>query len=340
MFTPASSNVHFPHTERLMARKHAQVDSCSSAQPTYVESPFNQYAEERSTTVLDIPDEVLAVTFSFLGPSDVASSAKVCKTFQRVIDDNYWEPRARKKWSHCLIDKYGFDWKQLYMDNNRESYTGEFLWRVPNFAHREEKKVLSPAFSIGGHPWHVLLFPGGNHDANCVAFYLKPADENTDYPMRKAVINFTVKNHRDEKKNRSRRCEHFFDRGEPDWGFTSFMRFSELKATDAGYLDGDEFVLLTELTVTPYREATNLDPDDEDAVDRVASEAGVRRAAARKAYIETRRNEHVHDMKRSEAKAIKLLKTNPSKFEKEDDGTELRKDDKTAERDHTDGDDD
>lgn len=31
-------------------------------------------------------------------------------------------------------------------------------------------------------------------------------------------------------------CEHFFDRGEPDWGFTSFMRFSELKAPEAGYV--------------------------------------------------------------------------------------------------------
>lgn len=305
-------------------RKHRAVDSCSSAQPTFPEEalipePIPGEQSEFTTHILDIPDEVLALTFNFLGPSDVANTIACCKTFQRIVDDNYWEPRAKQKWNHCLIERYGFDWKALYKDNNRESYTGEYLWRVPNFSKREEKKILSPIFKIGGYPWHVLLFPSGNHDSNCVAFYLKPADEMAEYPMRKAAINFTVKNQKDERKSRSRKCEHFFDRGEPDWGFTSFMRFSELKAPEAGFLENDEFVLLTELLVTPFREAHDLDPDDEDAVERVAREIGCSRQAARKAYIDSRQNENQHDLKKSESKALKLLRTNLAKYEAPDD---------------------
>jgi len=152
-----------------------------------------------------------------------------------------------------------------------------------------------------------------------VAFYLKPADEIAEYPMRKAAINFTVKNQKDERKSRSRKCEHFFDRGEPDWGFTSFMRFSELKSPDAGFLENDDFVLLTELVVTPYREPHDLDPDDEDAVERISREIGCSVRAARKAYIDTRQNENQHDVKKSEAKALKLLRSNLAKYEAPDD---------------------
>lgn len=234
--------------------------------------------------------------------------------FQHLVDGNYWEPRARRKWEKCAIERYDFDWKKLYLDENRLSYEGKFEWTIENFSKIDERRICSDRFEIGGFPWQLLLFPRGNHDPTCLAFYLKPGEDVQEYPMRQAKITFTVVNQRDRNKSRTRRCEHFFDRGEPDWGFTSFMRFTELNDKDNGFLEGDRMLLHAEVCVVPFRAPEALDPDDEATVLEVAEEACMPVAVARRAYIATRKNENVHSRSRSRIAALKLLATEPQKY--------------------------
>jgi len=83
---------------------------------------------------------------------------KVCRLFSRLIEENYWEPRARRKWEKCAIEKYGCDWRALYLDNNKLSYEGKFEWAIENFSKIDDRRIYSPKFEIGGLPWYSVLF--------------------------------------------------------------------------------------------------------------------------------------------------------------------------------------
>jgi len=86
--------------------------------------------------------------------------------------------------------------------------------------------------------------------------------------------------------DRMRMCEHVFDCEEPDWGFTSFMRFEEL--TRGGYVQNDTLQLSVTVQVTPVSKSGQLDADELEGVECVAATTNVSMLAAQEAYLAAR----------------------------------------------------
>jgi hypothetical protein len=65
-------------------------------------------------------------------------------------------------------------------------------------------------------------------------------------------------------------CEHLFDRGEPDWGFTSYMPLREIENLENGFVGPDGSLTVDcKVTVTPHREDDDIDSEDLEKIDRV-----------------------------------------------------------------------
>jgi len=62
-------------------------------------------------------------------------------------------------------------------------------------------------------------------------------------------------------------CDHLFDRGEPDWGFTGYMKLSELRSPEEGFVQEDgSLVIDIEVVVTPHKPDDELDIDEEETI--------------------------------------------------------------------------
>jgi len=261
-----------------------------------------------------------------MGIMRIRNVLRVCKQFWRVIEEHYWETWARRKWDHCDVSKYGYDWRALCKDNNAESLRCTFTWSVTNFSKLPQQKMYSSRFTVGGYPWYIALYPKGNHDPTCLAMYLQPGEttvfdarkrpkmQDTEYPWRMATMWFTLVHPHDRQQDHTRFCEHLYDCGEPDWGYTSFMRFEDLDKK--GLVHNDTLVLCTKVSVTPYREPGDLDIDDMEAIDIVAATTSVKRAAARQAYVHVRGVSNKKPMypKFATERAIAYIRKNPDKF--------------------------
>ena len=64
-------------------------------------------------------------------------------------------------------------------------------------------------------------------------------------------------------------CGHFFDRDEPDWGFTSFMKLQDITKEGSGFLEDDTLVVKVFAKVTPHKQDNEFDPDEQIVISRV-----------------------------------------------------------------------
>lgn len=273
---------------------------------------------------LFLPVDVIPLILSYLEPKVVTTLALVSRDWNDA-SKYYFEQRAMRKWPGCKVELYGGNWKALYMDNNKKSMEGDFRWEVKNYSTITEQKILSDEFDLGGYPWCILMFPRGNHDKTSLAVYLKNTDKVKDYPMRHTKITFTVINHKDSANNRVRSCEHFFDRDEPDWGFTSFMKLADITREDSGFLDADDtLVVNTHVAVTPHKEDNEFDPDEDLVITRLCEFTQQPRSVVEYAFVKN---------KRDEQKTGNELIDNPSRYIKEVTAKKQEEEEKEEEKD-------
>jgi F-box protein 21 len=84
-----------------------------------------------STKILDLPDEVLQVIFSFLSPYQILSAQRVCKRFTSIATEQLlWRQYCLDTWkwwsrNHQLDEKLhnpgATDWRQLFIARQRTS---------------------------------------------------------------------------------------------------------------------------------------------------------------------------------------------------------------------------
>ncbi|MHB1952755.1 MAG: F-box-like domain-containing protein [Sulfobacillus sp.] len=280
-------------------------------------------------SIVDLPDELLAMIFQLLPPWQWAQVARTCRQFNRVCEEDhwYWEPRARAKWRNVDGELYAYNWQELYRDNYLRGRQGTFSWKIENFSQISQVTLYSPVFNVGGYPWKILLFPRGNHDPTCLAMYLKPGDEVEKYPFRKVLSVFMLVG--SEGKNLARTCEHIFDRREPDWGFTSYIRFSQLRDSSSGFIKDDCLHIEIQLTVSAVADPDEgfggdigyLDPDEKELIqkyvdmgylrDHVEEKYGMFRESSKRSQDEPMTKEHI-DMFQQMLKAIPMYPGIPS----------------------------
>ncbi|CAH9125061.1 unnamed protein product [Cuscuta epithymum] len=124
-----------------------------------------------------------------------------------------------------------------------EPKASRFTWTIPNFC-RLNVKHYSEVFSVGDYKCRVLIFPKGN-DVDCLSMYLDVAESaNLAHGSnRHAQFSLSVVNQLNEKYTVKKETLHQFNKGECDWGFTSFMPLSDLYDPCKGYLVNDTVVI-------------------------------------------------------------------------------------------------
>ncbi|KAK9912374.1 hypothetical protein M0R45_036241 [Rubus argutus] len=129
--------------------------------------------------------------------------------------------------------------------------SGTFTWKIDQFSNLKAIKYYSDVFVIGGFKWRILIHPKGNNVGDYLSMYLDVADSSTltSGSSRYAKFSLIAVNQLDRKWSITKDTEHEFTADESDWGFTSFMRLSEIHDLPRGYLVGDNVVVEAEVSV-------------------------------------------------------------------------------------------
>eukprot|EP00899_Mesostigma_viride_P016141 jgi/Mesvir1/24528/Mv21868-RA.1 len=137
-------------------------------------------------------------------------------------------------------------------DDEDEERLGEFRWPVENFSRLSVKKIYSPAFIVGGHPWRILLFPRGNDRAS-LGIYIEVEDAPRQ-PFgwaRFGEISLTLVNQVDPNLSITKETSHTFTNKETDWGFEEFVPLTELQR--GGFIDHDTIVITASIRARKSR---------------------------------------------------------------------------------------
>ncbi|KAK2377726.1 ubiquitin carboxyl-terminal hydrolase [Trifolium repens] len=129
--------------------------------------------------------------------------------------------------------------------------TFRFTWRIDEFSQKKliKKKLSSDIFEFGGYKWRILIFPNGNN-VDFLSVYLEVADSySLPYDWsRYAKFSFTVVNQMRYNLSKTKDTQYHFNERDRDWGFTSFIPFSELFDPSRGYLVKNSLVVEVEVT--------------------------------------------------------------------------------------------
>ncbi|OMJ15389.1 putative ubiquitin carboxyl-terminal hydrolase 5 [Smittium culicis] len=122
--------------------------------------------------------------------------------------------------------------EEKYSDSHMEDVVSEFKtfhWKIQNW-DLLEKRVVSETFVCGGHSWRVLLRPFGSSHAEIVSLFLEYANAKEAPDGWHAIAQFvlSIANSTDPTINTQGSAFHCFNKNDPNWGFTRFMKLSEL----------------------------------------------------------------------------------------------------------------
>lgn len=104
-----------------------------------------------------------------------------------------------------------------------------FSWNVSNW-RQMDKKVHSPSFMCGGHPWKILFFPFGNQ-AEYTSVYLEHGYPSNEVPEGfAACVQFALvlSNPNEPTIYCQQSAKHRFQVDEGDWGFTRFVELRKI----------------------------------------------------------------------------------------------------------------
>ncbi|KAI8331821.1 hypothetical protein EDC96DRAFT_548710 [Choanephora cucurbitarum] len=105
-----------------------------------------------------------------------------------------------------------------------------FHWDIEHWSQLDQR-VIGPVMQAGGHDWNILLFPGGNHQAEYASVYLdlSNAKENPEeYACAQFVILLSKPS--DPTRHQIHHAQHRFTSEESDWGFTRFMPLESISS--------------------------------------------------------------------------------------------------------------
>jgi ubiquitin carboxyl-terminal hydrolase 7 len=120
-----------------------------------------------------------------------------------------------------------------------ESQQGKFLFKVKNYSKIREAKYYTEPFEILGVKWRLLIFPRGN-DTEDLSIYLDAVEaKNVRGWSRNARFSIEIINQVVKEGNIKKDANHRFSADETDWGFTHFMKLSQLQEQRSAFLKED-----------------------------------------------------------------------------------------------------
>ncbi|XP_066936124.1 ubiquitin carboxyl-terminal hydrolase 7-like [Clytia hemisphaerica] len=153
------------------------------------------------------------------------------------------EPKAEKKDSPEKIATENED-KDVEMDDitNHCRAEGVIKFEIKNVSKVKET-ALSESVTIRNLPWRIMLMPRYNTNSNNervksagIFVQCDPEGEGTSWSCQ-AHARITLKNHKGD--DFTRKISHVFFAKENDWGYSSFVPWSELVDNGRGYIKND-----------------------------------------------------------------------------------------------------
>lgn len=126
----------------------------------------------------------------------------------------------------------------------------KFTWRIERFSWRNEIKICSDVFDVGGYKWHVIIFPEGDNAMDHLSMYFGVADsENlTNGWSIYAQFSMSLVNQINAEDSVTKDLQHRFNEQECDWGEPSFIPLDELSDPSRGYVVNNTLVVEVEVT--------------------------------------------------------------------------------------------
>eukprot|EP01027_Heterolobosea_sp_BB2_P013309 GEZU01019201.1.p1 GENE.GEZU01019201.1~~GEZU01019201.1.p1 ORF type:complete len:214 (+),score=73.77 GEZU01019201.1:416-1057(+) len=148
----------------------------------------------------------------------------------------------------------------LYLVQKHDKDCETWRWKVKGF-RAMKNFVYSDPFTVGGHPWRLLIFPKGNHQPEHFSIYLDVADSDQHKDKnwtRHATYTFGVLNRANLANSwvPEKLTKEKFWKQERDWGYRQFMSLEHLNSE--GFIVDDTLTL--EITIQVRHTETCCEP--------------------------------------------------------------------------------
>ncbi|KAM7482318.1 hypothetical protein LguiB_006901 [Lonicera macranthoides] len=145
----------------------------------------------------------------------------------------------------------------------RHPQAGRLSWKVKHFSSLSKRFICSRDFTVGGHKWHLLLYPKGDStviEGNSLSFFLR-SNDSMGHPGQKIYVEYTLRvrnqvagNHKEQKG------VHWFSANARGW--SNFMLLSDLTDKRKGYMVKGTVIVEVEITrPPPYSITSELYPN-------------------------------------------------------------------------------
>jgi len=148
-----------------------------------------------------------------------------------------------------------------------ENPTDKSTVKIKAFSKIKEKRHYTENFELCQLKWRLLVFPHGN-DVDNLSLYLDFIEAKSGHPLgyaKHARFVLEVVNQNNPKESIRREASHRFAEESSDWGFTQFMKLTQLYDQRMGFLKDDKLVvnveveLLKDIPYSPYGYYTPVD---------------------------------------------------------------------------------
>ncbi|CAL4942339.1 unnamed protein product [Urochloa decumbens] len=128
---------------------------------------------------------------------------------------------------------------------------GTYTWTMNNFLGMK-LPVLSPAFEVGGHKWHINMYPlGDQYSTNSLSLYLHQHDLNK-LPLESGMmieLTLSILDQKHEKHYTVTGRFLFAKTAKNGWGWPNFIPLKTLMDPSRGYLVGSNCILKADATI-------------------------------------------------------------------------------------------
>ncbi|OEL18651.1 hypothetical protein BAE44_0020330, partial [Dichanthelium oligosanthes] len=128
---------------------------------------------------------------------------------------------------------------------------GTYTWTMDNFLDMR-LQVLSPAFEVGGHKWHIKMYPiGDRYSTNSLSLYLHLHDLKK-LPLESGMMIELTLSILDQKHGKHHTVTGrfvFAITAKSGWGWSNFIPLKTLMDPSRGYLVGSNCILKADATI-------------------------------------------------------------------------------------------
>ncbi|KAL3091784.1 hypothetical protein niasHS_004500 [Heterodera schachtii] len=141
-----------------------------------------------------------------------------------------------------------FPWAGRISDwNIAKGNSGTLMMEIEKFSEFAQETVgtsrFSEAMQMKGFEWKILAKIETEEDSTykCLGFYLLCFPPNNDENWScECSVTYRIVSQKIEAQDYLRKCDHVFNKEENDWGFPTFIAFTELMDPDDGFYDKNE----------------------------------------------------------------------------------------------------